>query len=569
MLEASATAVTSDARSPDNGPRPLGFAGCLGWLHPAHGPAMRPAGVLIVNGLGRDGRCAHRPLRLLAEQLAQAGFPTVRYDHPGQGDSLDIVGQDALSAWTQAVCAAAETLKAAAGVQQIALIGLRFGAALAALADIEPRAVVALAPVLDGRRWLRELKLAARLAGTLNEVPGQVFEAEGLALDWPTVDAIAALRLAYAGQGTPWVFAALPDAGSSSLASAFDDLGLDAQIEDFPDHDGLFEDAHSNQAPQLTFDRVTAWLCEAFPTPIPALPVPDFVAAPLRTEAASETTIRFGEGLIGVYCAPAAAPADRRAAVFCNTGGDPRSGVGGFAALAARRLAAEGFASLRFDFAGLGDSPPPPGADRSHVFETPRERDFEAAADALRRRGHDDLIVVGVCSGAYHALNAVSGNAAFSGAFAVSPVHIAWTAEDSLTGGLNDQAKPTRSYVDAALQPDTWIRLARGQIDLKTIASALLQRAARRWPSGPEAGRARALNERIAKVSKRGGRVHLLMGLTDASVDEVETYFGPDGRRLARMPGMAVTIHRELDHGLALRRSREIACEALLRFIKA
>src|SRR6218665_897665 len=69
---------------------PIVFAPHAGWLHaPPQGKAGA-LGVVLCAPLGRDARCAHRPLRLLAQQLAAAGICVLRYDHLGTGDSLDL-----------------------------------------------------------------------------------------------------------------------------------------------------------------------------------------------------------------------------------------------------------------------------------------------------------------------------------------------------------------------------------------------------------------------------------------------------------------------------------------------
>ena len=60
---------------------PVVFDGCYGALHrPA---AARSVAVLLCAPVGRDARCAYRPLFLFAESLAARGFPVLRYDHLG------------------------------------------------------------------------------------------------------------------------------------------------------------------------------------------------------------------------------------------------------------------------------------------------------------------------------------------------------------------------------------------------------------------------------------------------------------------------------------------------------
>ncbi|MBV9510191.1 MAG: hypothetical protein JO303_07920 [Caulobacteraceae bacterium] len=67
----------------------------------------------------------------------------------------------------------------------------------------------------------------------------------------------------------------------------------------------------------------------------------------------------------------------------------------------------------------------------------------------------------------------------------------------------------------------------------------------------------------IEGFGRRGGHVCLMMGREDASLDEIEIFFGPKGERLKTIPGAALRVVDELDHGLALRRSRQIALEEL------
>jgi len=56
----------------------IAFEGHAGWLHTPDADRAREVGVVVCSPLGRDARCAHLPLRLLAEDLASAGVVTLR-----------------------------------------------------------------------------------------------------------------------------------------------------------------------------------------------------------------------------------------------------------------------------------------------------------------------------------------------------------------------------------------------------------------------------------------------------------------------------------------------------------
>jgi len=113
-----------------------------------------------------------------------------------------------------------------------------------------------------------------------------------------------------------------------------------------------------------------------------------------------ETALRFGSErhLVGVLAEPeGGAPADRPALLLFNQGFGQRVGPHRINVELARHLAACGFASLRFDLSGLGDSGPrafPPNEAERAVA------DVVDAMDLLhRRRGIERFALLGMCSG--------------------------------------------------------------------------------------------------------------------------------------------------------------------------
>lgn len=108
-----------------------------GQLHAPAG-ARQPTGVLIVSPWGWDDVAAHRSLRTWAQHLARSGHWTLRFDLPASGDSAGSPRDPArLEAWTGAISAAADRLRAESGCARIAALGLGLGGLLAgkAVAD--------------------------------------------------------------------------------------------------------------------------------------------------------------------------------------------------------------------------------------------------------------------------------------------------------------------------------------------------------------------------------------------------------------------------------------------------
>lgn len=116
--------------------------------------------------------------------------------------------------------------------------------------------------------------------------------------------------------------------------------------------------------------------------------------------ALKETPLRFGEQgrLLGILTVPQLAAPGRPTVIIPNTGLEHRVGPNRLHIQIARALAASGYCSLRFDIAGLGDSDPAPGQAASSLADL-----HQAAAMLASRRLGEQLVLIGLCSGAHDA----------------------------------------------------------------------------------------------------------------------------------------------------------------------
>lgn len=131
-----------------------------GVMHEPPASVERGHGVLLCPPIGHEYVRSHWALRQLASQLARAGYHVLRFDWSGVGDSAGDLQQATVEQWLKDVAAAAEELRDSAGIPKLSLAGLRFGAALAALAARKVRAqlLVLWDPIIDGAAYLDELE---------------------------------------------------------------------------------------------------------------------------------------------------------------------------------------------------------------------------------------------------------------------------------------------------------------------------------------------------------------------------------------------------------------------------
>jgi pimeloyl-ACP methyl ester carboxylesterase len=127
--------------------------------------APRAEGIVLCQPMGHEYIRAHRTFRQIAVQLAEAGFPVMRFDYFGCGDSTGDGAEGTLPRWIADVHAAIDELRETAGVPAVSLVGLRLGASIALLAAAsraDVRRIMLCDPVLDGRAYLAELRTLQR-----------------------------------------------------------------------------------------------------------------------------------------------------------------------------------------------------------------------------------------------------------------------------------------------------------------------------------------------------------------------------------------------------------------------
>jgi pimeloyl-ACP methyl ester carboxylesterase len=110
--------------------------------------------------MGHEYINCHRALRQLATRLSEEGFPVLRFDYFGCGDSSGDCQEGSVKQWLKDISTAIAEIRRRTGLEQVCLVGLRLGAALAALAAIERRDVESLVlwdPVVSGRNYLEDL----------------------------------------------------------------------------------------------------------------------------------------------------------------------------------------------------------------------------------------------------------------------------------------------------------------------------------------------------------------------------------------------------------------------------
>ena len=484
----------------------------FGWFQgpPAH--SMADVGLVICKPFGYEAICSHRSLRAFADAAAAVGVPTLRVDYLGTGDSAPIdLEADQLQVWTRDVIAAVSELRRRTGVNQVCLLGVRLGALLATLAAdacAVPTPLILIAPVVSGRRYLRDLRIT-RLAALIGkdvsegsssespEVSPGSMEVSGFPLSAATLAALADvdLKTRHPSSASDVL---LIDGKSLPVAAAWarqlSERGVRTTYSALPGLTEMLMTApQSATIPREMIAAIQAWLREivsAVPARINGRYVHAHSAAsdvmtlrsdgPANSDPMTERPLFFGpdSAIFGVITEPRPGELRRRAVIMLNAGADLHVGVHGMHVALARQWASRGYVVLRMDLAGLGDSRTRPGQADNEVFPTTALDDIRAALQLLRERyAVEDTTLFGLCSGAYHALRAAADGAAVNRILMVNPLNYFWKK-----GMILDNLQSADVVRDAALYRQrlsswaAWKRLMSGKVEIVRIAKIYMAR---------------------------------------------------------------------------------------------
>lgn len=560
-----------EACAATNAAMPLVLGDCRAWLHGAGGET----GVLLCSPWGFEELCLRRAWRMLADQLARAGYPTLRMDYPGCGDSLG--GPEActgLAPLVDSVRAGAAALREA-GVRRVVLVGQGLGAMVAALAapSVTADGLVLLAPAAKGRDYLRELSVwGAMVAETMRLSPDC---APAAVAGFPMPDGLrtslsvaSLLDLAQAPAPAVLVGSRPGRPGDARLAERMRELGAQVSEVAYAGYEAALGNPTSARPPVEMIEAVTAWIAARFPATPSELAAPS-QAAPLETGLYVETPVRIGpDRLCAILCEPRG---HRRGhtVLLLSAGGDPHIGWARSHVDYARELAASGVASLRLDGRDSGDSPSPLCGEPVRLYDGGQVDDALAALDWLHHHGFGPVLPVGRCSGAFVAFGAAVRDRRVERAVLVNQRRFVWDGGGQVEAALDKVGHYQRQARNPIKLLVRWIR---GDLDLEAalarLGPALLLKL-RGVIGGHRRRLARRTRQAFRLLEARGAQIEMLYSRGGEAHADLNHLLGADGGPLRRLRNVRMHWIEGADHGLtpvaARRRLFELILEAALR----
>lgn len=554
--------------------------------------------VVLCPPFGREYVNAYATFVQLATRLELLGFAVLRFDYRSTGDSFDRTANGSGSdGFVDDVRFAVEFVREL-GVAHVAVAGMRIGATIAGLRSaLDPvDALVLWDPCLDGRSFLREQlalgllirekdALGPREDGPISHERAARFEIPGFSISPELLDEMSRLDLA----GTDAVLAGKvllltrsERAADRKLVSRLGLVNLEHR-EAAGQPELLDVQAPTQVVPAEAVATVADWLDQAMPRS----------GGPIAVPADKDVTVRISQGggaalgvtadgdvgvvergvllgpagLFGIVTEPEhGSPGS--VCIFVSVSNEHRIGPGRLWVELSRRLAAKGFRCVRVDLNGVGNSPARDGKSHQPVYSALAIDDVVDVARALSPVVPSDVVLFGLCSSAYHVLEAASILSA-RGVCAMNPM-VRFRPPEMAAGGTMDARRrfcvPQRVLVSNSQRPAVlrWLqrRLPRLNRKLRRLTWKMRRLTWRtRGNLRTLAWRARSLlgqavnqpGERLAELAESGTDVFLICGpgelrpFLHSGVRAIRRAQRNGGLRMKEIPALDHALRRPAD----------------------
>lgn len=608
---APASAAAHAAAAPEPFYFPAGGHQLFGWLHSAARNDASGWGIVICNAFGYEEHCGRRSVRAFAEAAAELGIPALRFDYLGMGDSPDIdADADQIETWVSDITYAVAELRRRTGVERVCLLGFRLGALLAtrAAAPCDVEALAFVAPVLSGRRYLKEAR-ALQLAAAAAEAAAWGEAASGAPAapePKPGATELSGHLLSSASTATLRQLEAQAESlrGIASVllldrndlpvgrewARALDGAGARVEYQALPGFvEMMMTSPQFAAVPQKMLEATRRWLASLpaasvagrTTTQQPGIPA---CAPPLLPELAlpgeddtpdAQLTERplflTADGMLfGILTEPRRDEERRRAVILPNNGAEYHVGASRMNVALARKWARRGYYVLRMNISGLGDSRTRPGRRDNDVFPPDAIADIRAAVELMRDRyGIRDVTLAGLCSGAYHSLRAAIAGLPVQRLLLVNPQNYFWDESMRLDElQLAEVVSNPAIYRQRVFSLAAWKRLFTGRMNVWNVLrvyAALpllpLRQRLRDLARALGVPLRKDLGRELEAIVARGVRVVFIFSRGDPGLDLLNFEAGAVLRRLGT--GFRLRMVEGADHTFSRYGPRKVLEEVL------
>jgi hypothetical protein len=353
-------------------------------------------------------------------------------------------------------------------------------------------------------------------------------------------------------------------------------LGATVTHRRLPGYVEMVLDPHKAQIPAAMLEATLTWLGQHASEAVTAVAVAPVAKSPNCLELRHDTTFStfaelpaagvetFGfidvdSILFGVTTRPVpqvSEPQRRLGILLLSAGAIHHVGPNRLHVILARKWATEGHVVLRVDVSGIGDSHTRVGELENVVYGRRACDDVTVALRYLRAQPEvERVVVMGLCSGAYHGLKSAVAGESIDALVPINPVTFFWKDGMSLDYPAHIVASESHRYAQSIFKLASWMKLLRGDVHIAAFVQLIFRRLLslvehhlRNFARRIGRPLAHDLGVELESIAAQGIRIDFLFAEGDPGIDLLRLQGGSTIPRLRAQNCLHVHVIDGPDH---------------------
>lgn len=545
------------------------------WIHGPSTDTAKCVGVIIVGPIGPEYMHSHRTLRFLADELARRGFTCLRYDPVGMGNSSHDLGDNAIADhWVGTLVAARDFFKASLAIDRTVVVSLRSGALIAneLLTTQSVEGAVFWYPYLKGSALVRDLQIIDSMLH-MNSTATAFIEAGGYPL-YPTaqdyLNSVDLLKSVPQQLTHALIINNATQPPTKKLQQVLVAQGVAVSQQDMSGLERMMKQSEITEVPEDNVAAIGSWLAQTFPDQQQNLLSSSKPGLPHTNENFREISLQLPaeRPIFGVLTEALPPCTSKPLVVFVNGGSGHHVGPNRLYVDICRRLAADGFNSVRLDLSNLGDSAKDITPESHNPYALTAADDIQAALALLRSaHGYKSFIVTGLCSGAHNSFQAALAlqSDAVREIILINPLAFHWRQGDSLLAPEDSQHEADAAHYSGNVRSlRKWVSLFTDVNKLRNAFGFALRlvkkksaRVAKIFLSSVGVAQHSRLERDLLAINGAGTRVTLFIGAAEPGYRLLLAQAGDTVKKQVAKGDMHIAIIEDGDHTFSSLASRK------------
>jgi len=457
-------------------------------LHYSTASKNNTKAIILIGPIGPEYMHCHRSIKCLANNLAEKGFHTLRFDPIGMGNSTaDLKSELTHEKWPTSLSILKSFLIDELNIDDVIFIALRSGSLI--LSKYMETTIVNYPvfwfPYINGKRFVRDILIIdnlLKLEENYTTDKGQpVIHGGGYPFTLSSQEYFKHINILESTFNNGIESLLIEDSETPPNSKFIDKLTthFNTTKELSSGLSEMIQQAGFSVIPEKSFDIIYNWLNATFQKSVDNIST-DNINTPLTTPAYNEKAIEIkldNRMIMGIFTNPEN-NAFSEILLLVNAGSAHHVGPNNLNVELARQAAESNIASFRFDLSNLGDSNYSADPEINTPYPAIATEDINSVISYINKNYSCNLILAGLCSGAHNMFHAIlnSNEKNITKLILINPLTFYWKPGQSINAPEENSTEIDETYYsNQILDIKKWLYLITNPVKVMNISMFLVK----------------------------------------------------------------------------------------------